>query len=179
MQDILTAQDIAKLLQMHIMTVYKLAESGELPGFKVGRQWRFRRDSLDEWCRVKEGAERPTWVLVVDDETGILDLFAKSLRPEGIEVALAENGAQALQACRERDFSVVFLDLKLPEMNGVEVMKRVKERQPDARIVIMTGFPTDPLVGEAAQLDPVTILHKPFDVEQIMKTLQPLVAVHS
>ncbi len=173
MQEILTAQDIAQLLQMHIMTVYKLAESGELPGFKVGRQWRFRREALDEWCRAKEGAGRPC-VLVVDDETAILDLFAKNLRAEGIEVAVAENGEQALQACRERDFGVVFLDLKLPEMNGVEVMKRIKDRQPDARIVIMTGFPTDPLVEQAAKLDPVMILPKPFDIEQIMRTLHPL-----
>jgi len=175
MQDILTAQDVAKLLQMHIMTVYKLAESGELPGFKVGRQWRFRRDALDEWCRAREGKGRP-WVLVVDDQQAILDLFAKNLRPEGIEVAVAENGEQALQACRERDFAVVFLDLKLPEMNGVEVMKRIKEKQPEARIVIMTGYPTDPLVGEAAKLDPVMILYKPFDLEQVMRILQPLAA---
>ncbi|MFQ5810358.1 MAG: response regulator [Armatimonadota bacterium] len=173
MQDILTAQDVAELLQMHIMTVYKLAESGELPGFKVGRQWRFRGETLDEWCRAKEGAGRP-WVLVVDDDHGILDIFASNLRSGGIEVAVAENGEQALQACRAHDFSMVFLDLKMPEMDGVEVMKRIKERQPEARIVIMTGFPTDPLVGEAAKLDPVMILHKPFDIEHVMRTVQPL-----
>ncbi len=173
MDDFLTAQQVADLLQLHILTVYRLAESGELPGFKAGRQWRFAREAIEEWARRGQARERPA-VLVVDDEPGVLTLFSRILEPTGVKLVEAEDGEAALQACAERDFDVVFLDLKLPGMNGVEVMRRLQEMGSEARIVIVTGHPGDPLVAAAAELDPVTVLYKPFEPEQVLRALGPV-----
>jgi excisionase family DNA binding protein len=173
MADFLTAQQVAELLQLHILTVYRLAESGELPAFKAGRQWRFAREAIEEWAR-KGQARRGQAVLVVDDELPVLRLFERMLRPTGAEVVTLESGEEAVQLCRERDFDVVFLDLQLPGANGVEVMKELKEIGSRARIVVITGYPGHPLVAEAVKLDPVMVLYKPFTPEQAVKAMGPL-----
>ncbi|MFQ6098002.1 MAG: response regulator [Armatimonadota bacterium] len=168
MEEMLTAKDVAELLQMHITTVYRLAEQGQLPGFKVGKQWRFRKSALLEWSSAQEPGRRPR-VLVVDDEPGVLSLFAEALRPMKVQTTLAANAGEGLAASQQERFDVIFVDLKLPDMNGVELMKRLKTTQPASRMVVMTGYPNDPLVAEAARLEPVTILFKPFDVDAIIK----------
>lgn len=172
MAEMLTARDVSELLQMHITTVYRLTERGELPGFRVGKQWRFRREAIDEWCRAQESPQGKR-ALVVDDEPAILSLFASALRPLKVQTVLAQNGEEALAAAQQDEFDVIFIDLKLPDTNGVELMKRFQAVQPRSRVVLMTGHPSDPLVMEAAKLEPVTILYKPFSVGTIIKSALP------
>jgi|GEM_PF-33175 len=113
----------------------------------------------------------PTCVLVIDHQPCILKLFAETLRPRGVGVVLAEDGEQGLQACRGRDFSVIFLDLRLPGLHAVQVLKRLNEIRAAGRIVLMTGDAGDPLVGEALalKLGPTTALYKPFDAAEVLR----------
>ncbi|MGD8239497.1 MAG: response regulator [Armatimonadota bacterium] len=172
-REILTAEDVADLLHTHIITVYRLAASGELPAFKVGRQWRFRREAVDTWCQAKEQVGRSS-VLVVDDEPAILKLFADYLRFAGVAGTFVENGYEAIQACQARHFSAVFLDLRMPGLDGVQVMRRIKSLQPDARIIVITAYIDHPLAQQAAALDPMMIMQKPFNADELMAVLQPL-----
>ncbi|MFQ6133570.1 MAG: helix-turn-helix domain-containing protein [Armatimonadota bacterium] len=59
MNELLTARDVARHLRMHVITVYRLAQQGKIPGFKVGRQWRFHREVIDEWERRARAPEPP------------------------------------------------------------------------------------------------------------------------
>ena len=78
-------------------------------------------------------------ILVVDDEAPIRITMSEVLRRRGFEVVTAASGEEALELVHERPFDLLLLDLKLPGIDGVEVARRARERQPDAAIIILTG----------------------------------------
>src|SRR3989304_6094928 len=79
-------------------------------------------------------------ILCVDDEQVILDSFRKILVLDGYSVDTVETGAEALGLIQKRDYDFVFTDLKMPEMDGVEVTKAVKHLRPDIDVIIITGY---------------------------------------
>jgi len=170
----MTAREVANLLQMHIVTVYRLAERGQLPAFKVGKQWRFREEAIVEWAQLQE--RRRVRVLVVDDEADVGQAMAATLEPLGCLVTTCLTGEEAISRARDVHFQLAFLDLKMTGMNGVEVMRELARISPKTAVAIMTAYPTDKLVAEAAGLGPVTILIKPFDMSVLERIVQPLLA---
>jgi len=82
----------------------------------------------------------PRNVLVVDDDEDLLNILAEGLRQEGHQVATASTGAEALERLEEQLFDLALLDLKLPDTSGLQVLQAVKERNPEAKVVIITGY---------------------------------------
>ena len=79
-------------------------------------------------------------ILVVDDEKSIRDMLSVAFTKEGYEVHLAENAEKALKIVKEASIHVMFLDLKMPGMNGVELCRKIKKDRPMAIIHAVTGF---------------------------------------
>jgi excisionase family DNA binding protein len=174
MSEYMTAKEVADLLQMHIVTIYRLAERGQLPAFKVGKQWRFREAAIIEWAQAQE--RRQVRVLIVDDEEDIREVMSANLEGMGCRVQACASGEEAVVAAGRTDFHLAFIDLKLEGMDGVEVMRQLGEKNPRTSIVIITGYPTDELVAEAAALGPVTILTKPLDAAVVERIVAPMLA---
>lgn len=80
-------------------------------------------------------------ILVVDDEEGIRLLYKEELEEEGYEVALASNGEAALERLDESNIDLVLLDIKMPGIDGVEVLRRIKERWKTLPVVLCTAYP--------------------------------------
>jgi len=81
-------------------------------------------------------------ILFIDDETEILDIVQTFLARHGYRVTTFDDGRLALETVTRRDFDIVFSDLRMPEVGGIEILKAVKAAQPATEVVIVTGFGT-------------------------------------
>ncbi len=106
-------------------------------------------------------------ILVVDDEKNIRMTLSQSLEPLGIPVQTAVNGEEALQKLRESIFRLVFLDLKMPGMDGMDVLRKIKEEWPKIRVIIITAHGTIESAVEAMKLGAVDFIQKPFSPGEI------------
>jgi len=106
-------------------------------------------------------------VLIVDDEKNIRLTLSQSLDSLGIETDTAANGEEALAKLEERDFGLMLLDLKMPGMDGIEVLKEVREIRPEIRVIIITAYGTIESAIEAMKLGAVDFIQKPFAPAEI------------
>lgn len=106
-------------------------------------------------------------ILVVDDEKNIRLTMSQSLEPLKIPVQTAVNGEEALQKLHETSFSLVFLDLKMPGIDGIEVLRRIKDNWPEIRVIIITAHGTIESAVEAMKLGAVDFIQKPFSPVEI------------
>lgn len=103
-------------------------------------------------------------ILIVDDEAPIRDLCARVLAKEGYAVDLAKDAKLSLDLLKEKSYNLVFVDLKLPGMDGIELLKRIKVERPATEVVIMTGYATIKTAVEAIKLGAYDYITKPFDI---------------
>ena len=111
-------------------------------------------------------------IMVVDDEEGMRLTLEGIIEDEGYEVIGVEDGYQAIELAKETDFGLIFLDVKMPGINGVETYKEIKKIRPDTIVVIMTGFSVEDLVKEAIEEGAYAVIYKPFDMHQMMDIVQ-------
>ncbi len=116
-------------------------------------------------------ARREFHLLVVDDELIVRDSLKDWLTEDGFSVDTAESGPDALEKMTRQPYHLMLLDIKMPDMDGVEVLKRAKELRPELPVVMMTAYATVETAVEAMKIGALDYLLKPFDPE----TLVPLV----
>ena len=107
-------------------------------------------------------------ILAVDDESVILDSFRKILVLAGFSVDTVETGQEALKLVREREYDFVFTDLKMPAMDGLDVVKSVKHLRPDVDVAVITGFATIETAVETMQFGAVDYVQKPFTEDELV-----------
>ena len=106
-------------------------------------------------------------ILAVDDEPVILDALRKILALEGFSVDTVESGPEALGLVQRNDYDFVFTDLKMPGMNGVEVVKGVKHLRPDTDVAVITGYATIESAVETMRDGAVDYVQKPFTAQEL------------
>lgn len=106
-------------------------------------------------------------ILIVDDEKNIRLTMSQSLEPMGIPVYTAVNGEEALQKLREEPFGLVFLDLKMPGMDGMEVLREIRNHWPTIPVIIITAHGTISSAVDAMKLGAVDFIQKPFSPLEI------------
>ena len=176
MDSLMTIKEAADYLKLNYMTVYKLARKGKLPASKIGGAWRFKRESLDNWVD-KQSRLIQGKVLVVDDDVWVRDILQDIVTGEGYGVVTAESGEKALQELKNQNFDLVFLDLVLPGVSGVEVFQSLKENDKKPAVVIVTGYGDTPVALEVISMGPLLILRKPFQVSDVVEVLNLVMKV--
>lgn len=167
MARLMTVEEVARYLRVTERTIYRLIKGHKIPAIKVGHQWRFEKASIDEWLR-QNVIEKHVEVLVIDDEELIRLLFEETLGKLGYKVVIAKNGSEGLELIKQRDFDLLFLDLKMPGMDGAEIFRQVKTIKPNLPVVIITGYPNSDMMDRALAHGPFGIMKKPFtDVDII------------
>ena len=106
-------------------------------------------------------------VLVVDDDVIVRESFKRVLTDAGYSVCTARNGHAALAACSSEPFDVMLADLKMQEMDGLEVTRRVKRAHPQVQVLIVTGYPTQQSAREARGLGVFDYLNKPVAPDRL------------
>ncbi len=106
-------------------------------------------------------------ILVVDDEAIIRDFFARFFRLKDAHVVLADTGREAIVSAKKEKFDIAFLDVRMQEMNGVEVLKELKKINPGCKYIMMTGYAVDDLLEAAKKEGAAASLKKPFDMDEL------------
>ena len=117
-------------------------------------------------------------LLIVDDEASIRDVLRQLFEYEGHEVAVAPDGMDALSMLDSAAPDVVFLDVKMPGLDGMEVLQRIRERRPDQIVVMISGHGTIDTAVEATRMGAYDFLEKPLDSDRLLLTLRNALAVH-
>jgi len=108
-------------------------------------------------------------ILIVDDEKNIRLTMSQALDPLGMPVETAVNGEDALEKSRKRQFGLVFLDLKMPGMDGMDVLRQIKEMRSKTRVIIVTAHGTIRSAVDAMKLGAVDFIQKPFSPKEIRR----------
>lgn len=116
-------------------------------------------------------AEDNIRTLVVDDEESFLELIKETLSPLGCEVVTALNSEKALEELETRFFDVVVLDVKMPGMDGLQLLKNLNRERPTLQVIMLTGHGTVPMAVEAMRLGAFDFLMKPVEVEDLMRSI--------
>jgi two-component system response regulator PilR (NtrC family) len=105
----------------------------------------------------------------VDDEKGIRLLLSEALEGKGFEVTQARDGQECLDQLAGNSFDLVVTDIRMPKLNGIEVMKWMKKAGRKEKIIVITGSPSDLCLSEKEMPPIVTQLHKPFMVDSFLE----------
>jgi excisionase family DNA binding protein len=173
---LMTVEEAAVYLRVGKKTIYRLLKKGKIPATKVGRQWRFNKASIDEWLHQKPTEIRAN-ILVVDDEEVIRSLFKKTLEELGHKVVAAETGLKGLEILKQQDFAMVFLDLKMPGIDGAELFRQIKIIRPQLPVIIITGYPDSGIMARALAQAPFGLMYKPFNESDIITAVNTFLPV--
>lgn len=115
--------------------------------------------------------ETPIRLLIVDDEEDLVTFLAHRLRKRDIDVTTALSGAEAIAAGTELTFDVAVVDLKMPDMDGIEVIEQLKFAQPFLEVLMLTGHGSHESAWEAGRLQAYRYLMKPYDFEELHEVI--------
>ncbi|MDO8567762.1 MAG: response regulator [Dehalococcoidales bacterium] len=114
----------------------------------------------------------PTSVLVVDDNEDLLATFSLILKRRGFNVDTAGNGAAAVDKFKAHQSDIILMDIVMPEMNGVEAFRKIREINPEATVILMTAYSEDELIKAAVSEGVHRVMHKPIRVDQMIGLLK-------
>jgi len=115
-------------------------------------------------------------LLIVDDEQGIREMLEIYLQREGYEVMTAADGETALACCKKMPFDVVIADIKMPRMDGISLLNKVKEFSPETIFLMITAFASFETAKESMKKEAYDYITKPFDVEEVKKKIEAALA---
>ena len=110
-------------------------------------------------------------VLLVDDEEEFVETLAERMRNRGMDVATSNTGGEALDLIDKESYDVVVLDLKMPGMDGLEALARIKKRRPEIQVVLLTGHATVEKGVEAMKRGALEFLEKPVDLSKLSEII--------
>ncbi|MFH1539379.1 MAG: sigma-54 dependent transcriptional regulator, partial [bacterium] len=111
-------------------------------------------------------------ILVIDDKQSIVEVLETALAREGFEVGSCNTGAEAMDAVREGAYDLVLCDVRLPDMDGTEILRAVKERQPHAAVIMITAYGSIENAIECMKLGADDYLTKPFNLEEMNEVVK-------
>lgn len=115
-------------------------------------------------------------VLIVDDQQGIRLLLNEVFKKEGYDTYLAANGKEALQIFQEQDIDCTLLDMKIPGMNGLDILHKFHTLNKKLNVIMMTAFTDQQLIDEAYELGVKKYITKPFNIYEIRDAVKEVVA---
>ena len=111
-------------------------------------------------------------VLLVDDEEDLIEFMAKRLAKVGLAVEAVNSGPKAIELADQQTFDVVVLDLKMPEMDGIEVLRNLHAAQPYLQAIMLTGHGSFDSALESGRHDAFRFLLKPHEMDELLHTIQ-------
>ena len=113
-------------------------------------------------------------LLLVDDEKGFADVLSKRMAKRNINVTKAYNGTEAIQILRRHDFDLALLDLKMEDMDGIEVLKIFRKMDPGLSVIMLTGHGSENAAKEGLKCGAIDYLTKPCDFDELIKKINEI-----
>ena len=111
-------------------------------------------------------------VLLIDDELEFIDALEERMKSRGMEVASTVSPKEGLEIVDKESFDAIILDLKMPEMDGLEVLRRLKKKNPDIQVILLTGNATVQKGIEAMKLGAMDLIEKPVDIATLTEKIK-------
>lgn len=111
-------------------------------------------------------------ILVVDDEAIVRVSCKRILEPEGFNVDVASDGYEALELIRKNTYNIIITDLKMPKMDGIEVLHWIKKNSPSSKVIVITGFSTPEIAEKSIASGAAKYLEKPFTPETLISVIK-------
>jgi CheY-like chemotaxis protein len=111
-------------------------------------------------------------ILVIDDEQMILDAIEAILENMGHEVACFSDSAEGLRSALDQHFDLLLTDIRMPGKDGALITEAVLEKKPEAKVLVVTAYPQDPLAKRALDAGAKGLVKKPFDIGKILEFLK-------
>jgi len=111
-------------------------------------------------------------ILVVDDDTGVRTVFSSILRKEGYRVTAVKNGYEAIKVIDEESFDLALVDLRMPGLDGIQVLEKIKSRRPQTRVIIYSAYGSVEDAVEAMRKGAADYLNKPFSPNELELSLK-------
>ena len=170
---LMTISELANYLKVELRTlcrylkVHPLAhKDAQLPAVRMGGRWRFRKEDIDRWLleqpALQPHAPQQPRILVVDDDENFRMMLFDLFEATGYMVQGVENGEAALVLLRDMTFDLLLVDLRMPGMGGIELIRQANSLQPHAPVIILTGNADKESAVEAASLGVTDTIEKPI-----------------
>ena len=111
-------------------------------------------------------------ILVVDDNKDFADVFCDILRANKYKAESCYGGRQALEMVQKTPFDIMFLDIRMPEMDGIKTLTEIKKVRPDTVVFMMTGYSVDDDVNKAIEGKASNLIYKPFEIEKVLDLIK-------
>jgi excisionase family DNA binding protein len=170
MEELMTIKELERYLRFTRKTIYRLLKQGDIPAVKIGNKWRFDKARIDRWLHHDMQGVRAS-ILVIDDDELIRSLFKETLEEHGHTVVSTDTTAKGLACIIQQKFDLIFLDLKMPETDGAEILREMRGVKDGLPVVIITGYPNGEMMERAMEQGPLGILLKPFDDSDIINAV--------
>ncbi len=122
----------------------------------------------------ESSSQKTKSVLVVDDDFEICDMISYMVESLGLKVLVAKDGFEAIEKYKQHMPDIVFLDVRMPEKDGCETLKEIKDFDRNANIVLLTAFSADKCIMELKKTQQVRLVEKPFEMTEIVQILKIL-----
>lgn len=169
----LSTGEVARLLHVSPVAVLLWIRAGKLKAARVPKgRYRvaladFRKFLADNQFRGILDTLATRRILVVDDDPSVREALGTVLQAKGYPVVLTKDGREALREIRRQRFDLIFLDIFLPTVGGASILKTIKRRDPEAVVVVITGYPHHEETLAALECGPAMLLAKPIKLEDI------------
>ena len=170
MEELMTVDELATYLHFSKKTIYQMVKQKTLPALRIGDSLRFARADIDEI--LKRRAKKVHHILVVDDTESVCTVMRKIFENEGHVVITATSGEEGLDQLKEIKFDHIFLDVFMPEMNGVETLRRIRQIDPSVSVTLITGHPDSEMVQQALIYGVNRVIAKPFGTRDVLAIVQ-------
>lgn len=117
-------------------------------------------------------------ILIVDDQFGIRMLLQELFQREGYQTFQAADGKKALEIVTTHDPDIVLLDMKIPGMDGLEILKHIKANDSDCKVLVMTAYGELGMIQEAMDMGAIAYVAKPFDIMELRDQINRLLTEH-
>jgi excisionase family DNA binding protein len=168
--ELLTTKEVASYLKLRPETVLRGVKKGEIPAIKVGGHFRFDKKQIDEWLQNNSTFKKR--ILVVDDDEQTRKLFKEALEKNNYHVLISDNGSKAVKLAQSWDFDLIFLDLEMPDTDGVETFRSIRRIDKSVPVVITTGYTDSKLLQKALKQAPFGVMKKPFGAKDILRSTE-------
>jgi len=173
MSDLMTTREASEYLKLSYMTLYKLAQQGEIPAYKLGGHWRFNRTVLDNWFANKSKVMERN-VLIIGDDMDTLEINNLIANRGDFKVTTVKNPERAYKELELVRYPIIFLISRPVDITNAEIISEIRLKDKKAIIVISTRQGDEPIALDALSAGPLFIMQKPFQQNDILKILHSL-----
>ena len=122
-------------------------------------------------------SEEKKKILIVDDDEDIVTIISKMLQGEEWDVKAVYNGVEALEKVSSFKPDIILLDIMMPEMSGIEVLKKIKKSNPDTRIIMITAFGDIETYLDSMEFGAFEYINKPFETQELLQMIQKVASL--